>query len=201
MFSSHSNFMVKYIRIVYTNQVYIKMIQFDFAIINLQSEVKVATFSDLSHILFGNILGVSRGDLIIMAVVVAVVLGGTALSYKEILTASFDPAHASAIGLSPELVRYIILTMLALTTVVAIQTVGVVLVLALLVTPGAAASLVSRRLGRIIILSLIMAVAATIIGFYASYYVDVASGPAIVLTLTVMFVFCGVYSVIKKVRQ
>ncbi len=198
MFSSHSNFMVKYIRIVYTNQVYIKMIQYDFAIINLQSEVKVATFSDLSHILFGNILGVSRGDLIIMAVVVAIVLGGTALSYKEILTASFDPAHASAIGLSPELVRYIILTMLALTTVVAIQTVGVVLVLALLVTPGAAASLVSRRLGRIIFLSVIMAVIATVIGFYASYYADVASGPAIVLTLTVMFVLCGVYSVLRK---
>ena len=92
----------------------------------------------------------------------------TILSYKEILTASFDPAHASAIGLSPELVRYIILTMLALTTVVAIQTVGVVLVLALLVTPGAAASLISRRLGRIIFLSIMMATVATVIGFYAS---------------------------------
>jgi len=159
---------------------------------------KVATFSDLSHILFGNILGVSSGDLVIMAVVVAIVLMGILLSYKEILTASFDPAHASAIGLSPALVRYLILTMLALTTVVAIQTVGVVLVLALLVTPGAAASLVSRRLGRIIFLSVIMAVIATVIGFYASYYADVASGPAIVLTLTVMFVLCGVYSVLRK---
>jgi len=85
---------------------------------------KVATFSDLIHILFGNILGVSSGDLVIMAVVVAIVLTGIVLSYKEILTASFDPAHASAIGLSPALVRYLILTMLALTTVVAIQTVG-----------------------------------------------------------------------------
>lgn len=159
---------------------------------------KVATFSDLSHILFGNILGVSRGDLIIMAVVVFIVLAVTVLSYKEILTASFDSAHASAIGLSPELVRYIVLTMLALTTVVAIQTVGVVLVLALLVTPGAAASLISRRLGRIIILSIMMATAATVIGFYASYYADVASGPAIVLTLTVMFILCGLYSVIRK---
>jgi ABC-type Mn2+/Zn2+ transport system permease subunit len=155
---------------------------------------KVATFSDLSHILFGNILGVSAGDLLIMAVVVTLVLAGTALSYKEILTASFDPAHASAIGLSPELVRYIILAMLALTTVVAIQTVGVVLVLALLVTPGAAASLVSRRLSRIILLSIIMSVLSTVIGFYASYYADVASGPAIVLTLTVMFLICALIS-------
>ena len=159
---------------------------------------KVATYSDLSHILFGNILGVSRGDLIIMIVVVFIVLAVTILSYKEILTASFDPAHASAIGLSPELVRYIILTMLALTTVVAIQTVGVVLVLALLVTPGAAASLISRRLGRIIFLSIMMATAATVIGFYASYYADVASGPVIVLILTVMFILCGLYSVIRK---
>jgi len=159
---------------------------------------KVATFSDLSHILFGNILGVSRGDLLMMAVVVTVVLVGLVLSYKEILTASFDSAHASAIGLSPELVRYLILTMLALTTVVAIQTVGVVLVLALLVTPGAAASLISRKLGHIILLSIVMAIIATIAGFYASYYADVASGPAIVLTLTIMFLFCGLYSLIRK---
>lgn len=152
---------------------------------------RVATFSDLSHILFGNILGVSSKDLVMMSVVTAIVVFGTVLSYKEIVTASFDPAHSTAIGLSPTLVRYIVLVMLALTTVVAIQTVGVVLVIALLVTPGAAASLVSRRLTNIIILSLVLAGIATIAGFYVSYYIDMSSGPSIVLVLTIEFLICG----------
>jgi len=78
--------------------------------------------------------------------------------------------------------------MVAMTTVVAIQTVGVVLVLALLVTPGAAASMVTRRLGTIIVLSVVFAVVSTVAGFYISYYLDVASGSAIVLVLTSIFV-------------
>ncbi len=159
---------------------------------------RVASFSDLNHILFGNILGISSSDLWIMAVVVVIVVVLTKVAFKEIVTASFDPAHASAIGLSPELVRYLILGMLALTTVVALQTVGVVLVLALLVTPGAAASMLSRKLERIIGLSIIMAVIATLAGFYASYYADVASGPAIVLALTVMFLLSVIASRIKE---
>lgn len=162
---------------------------------------RVATYSDLNHILFGNILGISSSDLIIMSVVVLIVISTTILAFKEIVTASFDPAHASAIGLSPELVRYLILGMLALTTVVALQTVGVVLVLALLVTPGAAASMLSRRLGTIISISVVMAVIATLVGFYASYYADVASGPAIVLALTVMFLLSTAIARIRRSRK
>jgi len=149
---------------------------------------KIASYQDLNHILFGNILGVSSGDLKAMAVVVAVIIFGISASFKELLVSSFDPAHAVAIGLSPTLVRYILLLMVAMTTVVAIQTVGVVLVLALLVTPGAAASMVTRRLGTIIVLSVVFAVVSTVAGFYISYYLDVASGSAIVLVLTSIFV-------------
>ena len=108
---------------------------------------KVATAADLGHILFGNILGVSKQDLVFMAVVTIFVVLATVLAFKELVAASFDPSHARAIGLSPSLVRFILLGLLALTTVVALRTVGVVLVLALLVTPGAAASMVSKRLG------------------------------------------------------
>jgi ABC-type Mn2+/Zn2+ transport system permease subunit len=149
---------------------------------------RVATFQDLGHILFGNILGVTRGDMVIMAVVVAIVVVGVAASFKELLVTSFDPAHAVAIGLSPSLLRHGLLLLLALTTVVAIQTVGVVLVLALLVTPAAAASMVSRRLGVIMVLSVVFSVTATIVGFYGSYYADIPSGSSIVLTLTAFFV-------------
>jgi ABC-type Mn2+/Zn2+ transport system permease subunit len=149
---------------------------------------RITSYQDLSHVLFGNILGVAARDLVGMAMVVLVVLLVVAFSYKELLVTSFDPAHAVAIGLSPEMMRYVLLFLLALTTVVAIQTVGVVLVLALLVTPGAAASMLSKRLHVIILLSIIMAVIATIAGFYASFYWDVSSGPAIVLTVTFFFV-------------
>ena len=133
-----------------------------------------------------------------MAAVAMIVVLVILFSYKEIVTASFDPAHATAIGLSPSLVRYIVLAMLALTTVVAIQTIGVVLVLALLVTPGAAASLVSRRLSNIVALSLVLAAAATVAGFYGSYYLDLSSGPAIVLALTIEFIICSVIGWTKR---
>lgn len=162
---------------------------------------RVATFSDLSHILFGNILGISRSDLILMSTVTVVVLLAVILAYKEIVTASFDPAHASAIGLSPQLVRYIVLILLALTTVAAIQSVGVVMVLALLVTPGAAASLLSRKLERIIPISVLLAAAATLTGFYTSYYLNTASGPAIVLALTAEFLLCALAGKLLRKKQ
>lgn len=170
---------------------------FSFGILLLS---KIVTFQDLGHILFGNILGVSNGDLIAMAIVVAIVIAGIGLSFKEIVVASFDPSHSVAIGLSPGLIRYLLLTLLALTTVVAIQTVGVVLVLALLVTPGAAASLVSARLGRTVALSVVFAVTATVVGFYASYYADVASGSAIVLTLTAFFLLAALVARVRRRR-
>ncbi|HKK48282.1 MAG TPA: metal ABC transporter permease [Alkalispirochaeta sp.] len=159
---------------------------------------RIVSYQDLSHILFGNILGVARGDLVAMAIVVAIVLLGVAASFKELLVTSFDPAHAVAIGLSPDLLRYGLLMLLALTTVVAIQTVGVVLVLALLVTPGAAASLLSRHMGRIMAISVGFSVVATAVGFYASYYWNVASGSAIVLTLTSFFLVAWIANRIAR---
>ncbi|TFH05661.1 MAG: metal ABC transporter permease, partial [Spirochaetales bacterium] len=152
------------------------------------------------HVLFGNILGVTPSDLVAMAVVVTVVVSGVALFYKELLVTSFDPAHSVAIGLSPAVVRYGLLGALALTTVVAAQTVGVVLVLALLVTPAAAASLVSRRLGTIIGLSLVFSLVSMVVGFYGSYYLDVASGPAVVLTLTLVFILSWIVSRLRGRR-
>ncbi len=162
---------------------------------------RVTTYQDLGHILFGNILGVSRSDLVLMLAVVIVTIVALTISHKEILVASFDPAHSVAIGLSPTLVRYILLFLLALTTVVAIQTVGVILVLSLLVTPAAAASMVSNRLRTIISLSVVMSLVATVFGFYVSYYSDVASGPAIALTLTSFFVVAFVSSRIRESRR
>jgi ABC-type Mn2+/Zn2+ transport system permease subunit len=149
---------------------------------------RVAGYQDLNHALFGNILGVTTGDLIAMAVVVLVIVFAVVLFYKELLVTSFDPVHAVAIGLRPEIVRYGLLAAIALTTVVAVQSVGVVLVLALLVTPGAAASLLSQRLKWIMAISGAISAVATLAGFYVSYYADIAAGPSIVLVLTLFFV-------------
>jgi len=155
---------------------------------------RVTTYQDLTHILFGDILGVSTGNLWAMLVVVVVVLAVVVLFYKELLVTSFDPGHAVAIGLSPELVRYGLLLLIALTVVAAIQTVGVVMVLALLVTPAAAASLLARELPKIMGLGALFAVLAALAGLYASYYADVASGAAIVLTLTGIFLVTFVFA-------
>jgi ABC-type Mn2+/Zn2+ transport system permease subunit len=161
---------------------------------------RVASYQDLTHILFGDILGVSRGDLWAMLAVVLVVLLLVVGFYKELLTTSFDPSHAVAIGLSPSMVRYGLLLLIALTVVAAIQTVGVVLVLALLVTPAAAASLLVKELPRIMALGVLFALLASLAGLYASFYANVASGAAIVLTLTLFFVVAFLLSAIRRRR-
>jgi len=145
------------------------------------------TFRDLSHMLFGDILGVTRTDLALMAVVAATVLAVLALLHKELELASFDPAHAEAIGISTDRLRYLLLGLLALTVVVGIQAVGVVLTSALLVTPAAAAALLTDRLPRMMLLAALVAVASGVAGLYASYYFAVASGAAIVLVATGCF--------------
>ena len=148
---------------------------------------RISSYQDLSHILFGNILGMSRTDLVIIGVIVVIVVAAVFLFYKELLVTSFDPVHAVTIGLSPTLIHYGLLVIIALTTVVAIQSVGVVLILALLVTPAASASLLFRELPRIIGLGTVFAVLSTVCGFYMSYYMNVPSGPAIVIILSLIF--------------
>jgi ABC-type Mn2+/Zn2+ transport system permease subunit len=159
---------------------------------------KVTSYQDLTHILFGNILGVSRSDLWIMLAIMLVVVAVVVVFYKELLVTSFDPSHSIAIGLSPELVRYGLLLLIAMTVVSAIQVAGVVLVLALLITPAAAASLLVKRLPAIIGLGVVFAVLSALVGFYASYYANVASGAAVVLSLTVIFMIAFGMAAIKK---
>jgi len=148
---------------------------------------RVSSYNDLTHILFGDILGVSQGDLTAMFVTMIVVLSLVAYFYKELLVTSFDASHSVVIGLSPELVRFGFLILLALTIVTAIQTVGVVLILALLVTPAAAASLLVKRLPGIMVLGALFTLIAVVAGFYTSYYFNLPSGAAIVLALTSIF--------------
>ncbi|MDQ3509584.1 MAG: metal ABC transporter permease [Actinomycetota bacterium] len=148
----------------------------------------VSSFRDFTHMLFGNILGVTSGDLIAISILAALVLLCLFLFHKELELTSFDPTHAEVVGLRADRVRYGLLILLALTVVVGIQAVSVVLISALLITPAATASLLTKSLPRMMLLSAAFASASGLAGLYASYYLNVSSGAAIVLSCTALFI-------------
>lgn len=148
---------------------------------------RAGSFRDFSHMLFGNILGVTTGDLIGIAVVSLLVAGSLLLLQKELTLTTVDPLHGEVIGLSAERMRYALLVLLALAVVTGIQAVGVALTTALLVTPAATASLVTRRLKTMLWLSVVVSTLSSVLGLYASYYLAIASGGAIVLSCTAIF--------------
>ena len=145
------------------------------------------SFRDFTHILFGNILGVTRADLLLIAAMCALVLLVLALFDKELELTSFDPLHAQVMGLNPDLVRYGLLALLALMVVTGLKVAGVVLTSALLVTPAAAAALLTNRLPRMMAIAALLAACSASAGLYASYYFSVAAGSAIVLTCALLF--------------
>ncbi len=143
--------------------------------------------ADLFSFVFGSVFGVSWGELQVMAVLGAIVIALVALFYKELLFISYDSTVAAATGVPTRLIEYGLLAIIAVSTVVALQAVGIVLVIAMLVTPAATASLLVRRLHYMIYLGVVIAVASAVVGLYVSYYGEVASGASIVLTATAFF--------------
>ena len=150
--------------------------------------------TDLTHILFGNVLGVTSSYLWVIAILAAVVLLVLVLCYKEFQLAAFDPILAHMLGKRPEVLRFAMLILLALTIVVSLQTVGVGLVAAMLVTPAATAYLLTRRLAAMMAVSAVIGAASSVAGLYASYYLDVASGAAVVLIATAAFLLAFVFA-------
>ena len=148
--------------------------------------------TDLTHILFGNVLGVTAGDLWLTGLLGLAVLVTLLVLFKEFQLASFDPVLAHMLGKRPELLRFAMLILLALTIVVSLQTVGVGLVAALLVTPAATAYLLTRRLPTMMAVSAAIGAMSSVAGLYVSYYLDVASGAAVVLIATAAFLMAFV---------
>jgi ABC-type Mn2+/Zn2+ transport system permease subunit len=142
---------------------------------------------DLAHILFGNLLGVSDADLVLTAVLGATVLLTVLAFYKEFLVLSFDPLLAVTLRLPAGFLQSLLLVLIAVVIVVSIQSVGVALVLAMLVTPAAAAYLVTRRLPSMMGVAAGIGALSAVVGLYASYYLNIASGPSIVLAETAIF--------------
>jgi manganese/iron transport system permease protein len=142
---------------------------------------------DLSHILFGNVLGVSTSDLLLTAGLGLIVLVSVGLLYKQFLVISFDPILAATLRLPAELLRNLMLVLLALTVVISLQTVGVGLAAAMLITPAATAFLLTRRLWPMMLVSASIGAFSSLIGLYLSYYLNIVSGSAIVLMATFIF--------------
>jgi manganese/iron transport system permease protein len=142
---------------------------------------------DLAHFLFGNLLGVSAADLWLSTVLGLIVLLTIFFFYKEFLVISFDPVLATTLRLPTNFLRYLLLILIAVTIVVSLQVVGIALMMAMLVTPAAAASLLTRRLPPMMAIAAVIGTVASVSGLYASYYLDIASGPAIVLVATLIF--------------
>lgn len=142
---------------------------------------------DLSHFLFGDVLGISSRSLVLIIVFGSLVLLFIAAFYKEFLALSFDPVLAVTLRLPVNLLNNLLLVLIAVTVAVSLQTVGVALMVAMLITPAATAYLLTRRLFVMMSLAALIAAASGGIGLYLSYYLSIASGAAIVLTATLIF--------------
>jgi len=155
----------------------------------------VKTYSvDLTHILFGNVLGVSNTDLWLTAGLGLFVLLVVVLLYKELLVISFDPILASTLHLPLNALHYLLLVLIALTVVVSLQTVGVALMVAMLVTPAATAYLLTRRLWHMMIVGAAIGAASSVGGLYLSFTINIASGAAVVLVCTAFFVLAFLFA-------
>jgi ABC-type Mn2+/Zn2+ transport system permease subunit len=149
---------------------------------------------DLSHILFGNLLGVNPTDLWLTAGLGVIILSTLFLAYKPFLLVTFDPVLAQTLRLKVGFYRTLMIVLLSLTIVISMQTVGVGLVAAMLVTPAATAYLLTRRLPVMMAISSTLGALSSLIGLYASYYLNIASGSAIVLTATFFFALAFLFA-------
>ncbi|MGB2911161.1 MAG: metal ABC transporter permease [Anaerolineales bacterium] len=152
---------------------------------------------DLAHFLFGDVLGVSNQDLLLIAVFSGLIVLTVLIFYKEFLVLSFDPLLAETLRLPARTLEYLLLVLIAVTIIVSLQTVGVALMVAMLVTPSASAFLLTRRLPYMMLLGAVFASLSGVIGLYISFYASVASGAAIVLTCTAFFILAWLFRTLR----
>lgn len=156
----------------------------------IQKENKI----DLNHFLFGNILGVTLQDVQDTAIIATIVLVVVFLLYKELLFYTFDPLGAQATGLPVNQLYFGLMLLIALTIVASMKAVGVILILSLLITPGATAYLLVKRLHEMMIFGAVIGVISSIAGMYISYFYNLPSGPAIVLVVSGLFVLAFLFN-------
>jgi manganese/iron transport system permease protein len=149
---------------------------------------KIETDVHLDHILFGNMLGVGGGDLLTAGLIALFVSAAILLRWKDLLLHAFDPAQARASGLPVALFHYGLLALLSLTIVATLKAAGLILAIGLLIAPGAIAFLVTRSFGRMLAVAVAVTLLAMTGGVYASFWIDSAPAPTIILILTATFI-------------
>ena len=155
---------------------------------------KVRSNIDLTHILFGNVLGISGSDIQQTLLISALVITLLLVFRRDLLLFCFDPTHARSIGINTGLLHYMLLSVLSLTAVAGLQTVGVILVVAMLVTPGATAYLLTDRFDRMTLLAIASSVLSSLVGVYVSYWTDSSTAGCIVLAQTALFLLAFLFA-------
>ena len=161
---------------------------------------KIETDVHLDHILFGNMLGVSDSEMIETGAIALVVCGALLAKWRDLLLHAFDPQQARAIGLRTRWLHYGLLCILALTIVGALRATGIILTIAILIAPGAIAFLVTDRFARMLPIAVVVAVGATILGVWLSFFLDSAPAPTIVLLLTAIFIAAFIAQTLRASR-
>ncbi|MEI6328301.1 MAG: metal ABC transporter permease [Pseudanabaena sp. ELA645] len=155
---------------------------------------KVKSTIDLGHILFGNVLGIADSDIIQTVIISVVTLVTLAVLRKDLILFCFDSTHARSIGLNITFLYYTLLSLLSLTAVAGLQTVGIILVVAMLVTPGATAYLLSDRFDHMLLIAMASGMFSSVIGTYISYYIDGSTGGCIVVLQTLLFLAAMIFA-------
>jgi manganese/iron transport system permease protein len=155
----------------------------------------------IMHILFGNLLGVTWGDVAETALIALPVAAIVLAKRRDLTLYCFDPAHAQAIGLPVRLLHYGLLALIALTIVAAMKAVGIILVVAMLIAPGATGYVLTRRFGRLMAIAIVSAMLATALGVLLSFHMDAATGPLIVVVQSVMFWIAVAWSNLASARH
>ena len=166
---------------------------------------KAGSATDLTQILFGNVLSVRTSDMWLTLIIGAVVILVVALFFKELLVSSFDETMAAAYGLKTRFIHYTIMFLLTLVTVASLQTVGVILVVSMLITPASTAYLLTNRLSVMVVLAAFFGALSSVIGLYFSFLYNLPSGPVIALATTSIFLLAFLFApkqgiVSKKLR-
>jgi manganese transport system permease protein len=155
---------------------------------------KVKSEIDLTHILFGNVLGISDADIVQTVIISAITLTTLAVLRKDLILFCFDSTHARSIGLNITFLYYTLLSLLSLTAVAGLQTVGIILVVAMLVTPGATAYLLSDNFDRMTLIAMASGVFSSVMGTYISYHIDGSTGGCIVVVQTLLFIIAMIFA-------
>ena len=159
---------------------------------------KIPTNVHLDHILFGNILGISRGDMILngfISVLVAIIL---IIKRKDLMLYSFDEVQANALGLRINLLNYLLLSMISLTVVSTLSSVGLILSIGLLITPGATVFLITKEFEKMLFFSVLITCLSGLFGVYLSFFIDSAPAPTVIMVLTIIFLITLLFSIFKN---